>query len=589
MATTSELSENLAASIDSAVRSYCEDIGRDDPTAKGNGFTIWCLTELFGFDRGDALDAIVDGKGDRSIDAAIDDGNRLIVIQSKYNTHRWAEITKTHTDLAQVFAGEKNLPARIRPVAAQIRDRLRDGLPVDCFYITNEVLTADDSSKVLGLPDAPRLSVMDLDAIRDHLRERASDRPLSAPDKPVHLRASVHELPFSDSLIASVGLVEFARFVGEGERWLFESNVRQYLSRSTINKGIRNTVRNEADRFWRYNNGVTIVVDDYAAGTNGVIALTKPQIVNGCQTSLAIKTVVSELDQEERAAIDGHVLLRIVREPSDDERRKITEFTNRQNSVKGKDFFALKNFQRSLKASIDSLGYFYEIQAGSFDMLSASEKDRLHGDGRYSHLKWSKRNYRVPAIEAAKCHAAAFHGKVSVCYANPGELAPNGSLYDVIFPNDLPDEPEPFLLPFLLMKHAEQEFGYGASKGEAWRRRGRYMFVFTLFLLISEVLRRAGRLADGEELGPQQMPLVRELVADEEMVARLVEAADQAMDGFFSDSVIDKMVNDDIFAFLKNGIEKKESLNVLDLKVRHELAKPRGRTTVERVQALLPA
>ena len=222
-------------------------------------------------------------------------------------------------------------------------------------------------------------------------------------------------------------------------------------------------------------------------------------------------------------------------------------------------------------------------------MMDASEKDEYRGDSRYSHLKWSRRDYRIPAIEAAKCHAAAFRSKVSVCYANPGELAPNGDLYDTIFPNDLPNDPEPFLLPFLLMKHGEQEFGYGSSKGEAWRRRGRYMFVFAAFRTLAEALRRARRLPEGTDFGPEHSRLVREVVADEDGVTRLLKLSDKVLGGFFSDSATDQKVNDDIFAFLKNGVEKPDSLKVLDLKVRYELGTSDGAEFIDRVRGLVRA
>lgn len=231
----------------------------------------------------------------------------------------------------------------------------------------------------------------------------------------------------------------------------------------------------------------------------------KPQIVNGCQTSLSIAKVIADMDERERGAIDGSLLLRIIHEDSDDERRNITQFTNRQNAVRGKDFFALKDFQARLKRRIDALGYFYEIQTGSFDMLLRSAKESLKGDSRFSHLAWARRDFRILAIEAAKCHAAAFRGLISVATRIWGTCAEWRDVRQG-FPGN-PDEPDLFLTPFLLMKHAEASLGYGSTRGDAWRRRGRYVFVWAAFRLLTEALQAANRLDAGGGLGVGKVAL----------------------------------------------------------------------------------
>jgi len=583
-----ERTENLTRSIEGAVKGWCEDHEDNSTKAKAAGFAVWCLTEVFGFDRDDAIDSIVDGRDDRSMDAVADDGNRLVVLQTKYNSHEWSEITKFRADVAAIGAGTAtNLARRLKPLAAEIRTRRQEDSPVAYYYVTNRRLSQTDLDKIGTLEDEPAIEVLDLDGIYQVLAERESERPTNSPNTPVQLTPAVESLKFEDSLITPIHLVEFSRFVAEGEKWLFESNVRQYLSRSKVNKGIRDTLEEEPEHFWRFNNGVTMVVDDFSEKADGTLSLLKPQIVNGCQTSLSIKEVISSLDARQKKDVRGHVLVRIIKEPSDEERRKITQFTNLQTAVRGKDFFALKDFQRDLKRRVDALGYFYEIQTGSYDMTDDSEKDKLRGDSRFAHLKWARKDYRIQAIEAAKCHAAGFRRKVSVCYANPGNLAPNGALYDVIFPPDLTTEPEAFLMPFLLMKHAESELGYGSARGESWRRRGRYLFVYAAFRVLDAALKKAGRLDASSSLDPEHAPLVREVLANEATTANLVQIADAVLEGFFADSKIDELVNEDIFAFLKGPIEKDESLKILDLKIRKALDSQQGRQFLVQLKTAL--
>ncbi|TAJ17503.1 MAG: hypothetical protein EPO65_10970 [Dehalococcoidia bacterium] len=413
---TSERAQNVAESIDAAVQQYCEERDLFDTVTKGDGFAIWCLTDVFGFEKDDAIDALTGAKGDHSMDAIADDGNRLIVLQAKYHSQDWSEVTKFQTDARSVGAGTARLPQALRAPATKIRARRESGLPIEYFYITNDRFTGDDVVKIANLGEDPEIRVLDLDGICDLLFERESQRPVNVPAQPAVIHPRIKPLQFADSLVFPVSLREFSRFVSEDgkDRWLFNSNVRQYLSRSKINEGIRETAKTSPESFWRYNNGVTIVVDDFEVRSDS-LALKKPQIVNGCQTSLALVKVMAEMTPSEQEKVEGDLLVRVLREPRDDERERITQFTNKQNAVKGKDFYALQDFQKQLKTRIGRLGYFYEIQTGSYDMLSRSAKEALRGESRFSHLQWKRKDYRIPAIEAAKCHAAAFRSKVAAC------------------------------------------------------------------------------------------------------------------------------------------------------------------------------
>lgn len=76
---------------------------------------------------------------------------------------------------------------------------------------------------------------------------------------------------------------------------LLESNVRTFLDfRGKVNRGIKTTLKEEPEKFFAYNNGLTVTATDIDAstkGTNGAVnikKLTNMQIVNGGQTTCAI-------------------------------------------------------------------------------------------------------------------------------------------------------------------------------------------------------------------------------------------------------------------------------------------------------------
>lgn len=437
MSTSTDLADNLRVSIDHAVDAYCESIGTSVTKAKGDGFALWCLKELFGLEHEQAVDAIeVGGAFDNSLDGFFDDNDNLLVLQAKYNSHSWAEAAKFQADMDRLATDEpKTAKLPVRLAAAKLRTAHQRSDPVRYYYITNQQFSGDDLAKLHGLTIRNQpITAWDLDGLAQEIVDRSAFRPAAQRSQKVALRCSAPPLRVEGSLVAPVGLIEFARFVENGRDWLFSSNVRNYLPRTAVNRGIRDTITKSPEKFWRYNNGVTIVCDSWQERSPQEFVLLSPQVVNGCQTSLSIADVIGTLDFEQQRAVEGDVLVRVIQEESDDDRIAITKFTNKQNAVKNKDFFSLEDFHRTLRARFQPLGYFYEIQSGSYDVLRDSQKAALKGDERFNYLGWVRRDFRIPAIEAAKCYAAAFLGEVSVCYANPGDVAPGGSAYEKNLP-----------------------------------------------------------------------------------------------------------------------------------------------------------
>ncbi|TAJ17504.1 MAG: hypothetical protein EPO65_10975 [Dehalococcoidia bacterium] len=137
------------------------------------------------------------------------------------------------------------------------------------------------------------------------------------------------------------------------------------------------------------------------------------------------------------------------------------------------------------------------------------------------------------------------------------------------------------------MKHAEAALGYGASKGAAWRRRGRYVFVYAAFKTLREALTQADRATVGVDVGNAT---VREVFADENITQLLVGVTEKVMESFFTDTPIQKLINSDIFAFLKRTIEGEDATTILDSKIRYQLTdNDDGRSLVTALRAALPA
>jgi len=171
---------------------------------------------------------------------------------------------------------------------------------------------------------------------------------------------------------------------------LLEANVRSFLSMTgKVNKGIRNTLREEPERFMAYNNGIVIVADEVHLGRTsddgiGILWLKGMQIVNGGQTTASIyfsKKKNPEIDLS-RVRVPAKVIILKSNDPIKEETliSDISKYANSQNSVKQSDLSANKPFHVEIEKLAmstycpDGIGrWFYERAAGSYKTMLARQ------------------------------------------------------------------------------------------------------------------------------------------------------------------------------------------------------------------------
>ena len=103
-----------------------------------------------------------------------------------------------------------------------------------------------------------------------------------------------------DLMVGSIKLMNLYNFLKEFRNetgdldLLYEKNVRKFLGgRKKVNKGIADTLKENPEKFGLYNNGITIVVEDFEQVESDKYQLTEPFIVNGCQTTRTIWEILS--------------------------------------------------------------------------------------------------------------------------------------------------------------------------------------------------------------------------------------------------------------------------------------------------------
>ena len=171
---------------------------------------------------------------------------------------------------------------------------------------------------------------------------------------------------------------------------LLERNVRSFLqARGKVNRGIRDTIIREPERFLAYNNGITLTAEtvDLSSdqGTTYITRLNGLQVVNGGQTTASLLTTErgrADLSQVYVAA----KLIEIESGDSHDELvRNISRYANSQNRISEADFSTNDPFHVRIEelsrttwappiaGTQRQTKWFYERGRGQYQVAKAAE------------------------------------------------------------------------------------------------------------------------------------------------------------------------------------------------------------------------
>lgn len=240
-----------------------------------------------------------------------------------------------------------------------------------------------------------KLEVMDIERLHRHLSEGKPRDELVVNFEEVcgqalpcvYVPGNAADYEYALTVIPGEAL----RFIYErfGPR-LLEANVRSFLSvTGKVNKGIRDTLRDNPERFMAYNNGIVIVADEgkFLSSSDGNVSLRwlqGMQIVNGGQTTASIyfaKRRSPEIDLA-RVRVPAKVIILKSADAVAEEAliADISRFANSQNSVKQSDLSANKPFHVELEKLALAVycpngvsRWFYERAAGSYNTMLARE------------------------------------------------------------------------------------------------------------------------------------------------------------------------------------------------------------------------
>lgn len=495
------------------------------PLAKGRLFGAKLISEWLDVTTEDDDFFICDGAGDGGIDIAYlqraDDANRSddsdaiegdtwYIVQSKYGS-AFSGADTIFTEGSKVVSTLQGNRQSLSDDTEQLLQKL------DTFR--NQSTDADRIALVFATTDPiPQQDRYALDNIKSLAREQISANfdveevsvktiwgmqkdvepaRLSVPVKGDFVKQS------SNLLVGTVPLMELFDFLkAYRERTgnldqLYEKNVRQFLgNRRKINKGIAETLNNNPDKFGLYNNGITIVVSNFAqqSSPDGVVTMYDPYVVNGCQTTRTIWQVLDsklqaggsgedETTQEwKELASRGGVVTKIV--SSDEyEIENITRFTNSQNSVREQDFLALNRGFRGWASEMErDYTIFLEIQRGGTAARKAREK-------QHPELQPPMADY-VNAFDLIKVYGAGWIGVPGLAFNKNAPFLPDGEIYKKIM--DRQDPAPAFgardLYAAYKLKCVADKIGFGRKADRPSRRQSRFLFYYIIIRMLSNVI-----------------------------------------------------------------------------------------------------
>lgn len=239
---------------------------------------------------------------------------------------------------------------------------------------------------------------------------------------------------------------------GQLRRYLFESNVRDYLGEFAINRDIAETLRSNERReqmdFWWLNNGVTLLAS--AATIAGKeLTMENVQIVNGLQTT---ETIYRHFRREDVESDDRAILVKVLVTTDDSVRDRIIKATNYQNMVDLASLRGTDRIQRDIEHYLGDNGWFYDRRKG-FYKNQGKPSDRI--------ISISYLGAAVQSI-ALRQFSVGFRGKT--------KWLRNDDIYGKVF--DEKWDLEVFLVCLELAKHIETHLGrVGWRKGNRYTKR----------------------------------------------------------------------------------------------------------------------
>lgn len=362
------------------------DIGGADPEREQKILSR-CLAALAvyltsGCDEKEAAESVWDGADDNGIDAAFFDASdkRVIFVQSKWINKGSGE--PEAKDISTFVKGvrdsieqdDTNFHSRLQGRFSDISLRISTpGTSVELVVIsTGASELARHGSAVLD-SFISELNGDDPDAIASKsiigLAEVYAGLANDLSQNNVEVDATILEWSYIPSpypayfgLIDGLSLKAWWKKHGKS---IVSSNIRHSLGSTEVNNEIKNSALSSPEKFWYYNNGITLIANEAvkapagaASRSAGVFSFKGASIVNGAQTVSSLAKV-EEDEQLGKVRVPIRVIL--LKDAPEGFGSEVTRTNNLQNRVEPRDFVAQDPEQKRIRQEMAIEGIDYQF------------------------------------------------------------------------------------------------------------------------------------------------------------------------------------------------------------------------------------
>lgn len=367
-----KLTADFSGSIDMSDydRKSAEDI---EAARLSRSLAAFALTQRMEIAPAVAANDVVDGFDDNGVDAIGIDSERstVIVVQSKWDRKGGGgpdvgSVEKFASGFRDLInARFERFNDKVQRKAADLTAALDNpNVKFDLVLVhsgqqelsehADRVLT-DLLAELNDVSEIAFLRVFNQAAVHDWVRRSIAGE---APDLEVTLHDwGVTQEPFQ-AFYGQVDAADVAEWWEAHHVQLFDKNLRKFIPDSEVNASIVQTLVKRPERFWYFNNGITVLCDRISKAPlgsthrkSGKFLFEGATVVNGAQT---VGCIGRALVDEPASVEDARVAIRFISLENcpPDFSTEVTRATNTQNRVERRDFVALDGEQERLRTEL---------------------------------------------------------------------------------------------------------------------------------------------------------------------------------------------------------------------------------------------
>jgi len=356
-----------------------QDLNKKSKIEKENAFltrslAAFSLSQLAGIDDLTSAASVVDGYDDNGIDAIYFDNNdkKVYIVQSKWmnsgkDSPKQGDVQKFLKGFKEFLNADfSQFNEKFKRMSGKLNDALYDAQVRFILVITYT------GSQPLAEKHARRDIENLINSLNDPI-ELVTYQVLSQKELYNAAAGFAEGLPINlDILIRDWGQIDepYLAYYGQLDAvdiaswWqaysdrLFAPNLRKFLGSTEVNESIIATITDNPEKFWYFNNGITILCDKVeqkpigkGSTKSGVFECKGVSIVNGAQTVGSIAKAFSTNPDKVRQARVSTRLISLADCP-EGFATEITRAANTQNKIERRDFVSLDPEQKRLKTDL---------------------------------------------------------------------------------------------------------------------------------------------------------------------------------------------------------------------------------------------